>query len=154
MGVYPRTPQGALRLLEQSARLAVRTGAARLIVKTTAEAHRIPTVAENVDRAARRRRRGGRRAPARRRRAAARDAGSYAEARALVEAVLDLDGGPRPGAGHRVPPRPTWTCPYCLHPDNAGRARSHLDGDGPAALGRASARCRSDTSYGPAEPAG
>ncbi|MFE0646936.1 methylaspartate mutase, partial [Streptomyces sp. NPDC058877] len=48
MGVYPRTEQGATRLLEASARLAVRSGAGRLIVKTTAEAHRIPTVEENV----------------------------------------------------------------------------------------------------------
>uniref|UniRef100_UPI000A3A0410 methylaspartate mutase n=1 Tax=Streptomyces sp. NRRL B-24572 TaxID=1962156 RepID=UPI000A3A0410 len=48
MGVYPRTEQGATRLLEASARLAVRSGAGRLIVKTTAEAHRLPTVEENV----------------------------------------------------------------------------------------------------------
>ncbi|MET9348780.1 methylaspartate mutase [Streptomyces termitum] len=48
MGVFPATPGGARLLLEDAARLAVRAGAARLIVKTTAEAHRIPTVAENV----------------------------------------------------------------------------------------------------------
>ncbi|GAA3388280.1 methylaspartate mutase [Streptomyces roseoviridis] len=48
MGVFPRSPGGARLLLEDAARLAVRAGAARLIVKTTAEAHRIPTVEENV----------------------------------------------------------------------------------------------------------
>ncbi|MDX6260017.1 MAG: methylaspartate mutase epsilon subunit, partial [Kribbellaceae bacterium] len=32
MGVYPRTPEGASRLLEEAARLAVRTASARLIV--------------------------------------------------------------------------------------------------------------------------
>lgn len=48
MGVFPRSPGGARMLLEDAARLAVRAGAARLIVKTTAEAHRIPTVGENV----------------------------------------------------------------------------------------------------------
>ncbi|MFE0777211.1 methylaspartate mutase [Streptomyces sp. NPDC058861] len=48
MGVFPRTERGATRLLEASARLAVRSGAGRLIVKTAAEAHRIPTVEENV----------------------------------------------------------------------------------------------------------
>ena len=49
MGVYPRTATGALSLLAESARLAVRTGASRLIVKTAAEAHRIPTIADNVN---------------------------------------------------------------------------------------------------------
>ncbi len=48
MGVYPRTADGAALLLEEAARLAVRTGAARLIVKTVAEGYRIPTFAENV----------------------------------------------------------------------------------------------------------
>src|SRR5690606_2609115 len=37
------------RMLEDSARLAVRSGTERLIVKTAVEAHRIPTIAENVD---------------------------------------------------------------------------------------------------------
>ena len=48
MGRFPRTPRGASRLLADAARLAVRTGAARLIVKTTVESVRIPSVAENV----------------------------------------------------------------------------------------------------------
>ncbi len=48
MGVYPATEAGAELLLDSSAQLAVRGGAQRLIVKTVAEAHRIPTVAENV----------------------------------------------------------------------------------------------------------
>ncbi|MEU5943331.1 hypothetical protein ABZ807_30160 [Micromonospora sp. NPDC047548] len=45
MGVYPRTRDGAPRLLGAAARLAVRGGAAHLIVKTPAEAYRIPTIA-------------------------------------------------------------------------------------------------------------
>lgn len=49
MGLFPETPAGARELLAESVRLAVRTGTERLIVKTTAEAHRIPTVEENVD---------------------------------------------------------------------------------------------------------
>jgi methylaspartate mutase epsilon subunit len=48
MGMYPRTRPGAMLLLEEAAALAVRTGAARIIVKTVSEAFRIPTVAENV----------------------------------------------------------------------------------------------------------
>ncbi|MDI5908828.1 methylaspartate mutase, partial [Streptomyces sp. 12257] len=49
MGVYPLSRDGALTLLEAAARLAVTSGASRLIVKTAAEAHRIPTVADNVE---------------------------------------------------------------------------------------------------------
>ena len=125
MGVYPRTPAGAAGLLAEAARLAVRTGAARLIVKTAAEAYRIPTVAENVaalEVAA---------AAA----AAERlvlpadppdDTGIYAEARALVHAVLDLDAD----LGRALITafgRGYLDVPYCLHPDNAGRSRSYLD---------------------------
>jgi methylaspartate mutase epsilon subunit len=125
MGVYPRTPGGALRLLAESARLAARTGASRLIVKTTAEAHRIPAVAENVtalEHAA----------------LAAQDVlpltgiqdtGIFAQARALIDNVLTLDddlGRALVTAfahGH-------LDVPFCLHPDNAGRTRGFLDADG------------------------
>jgi methylaspartate mutase epsilon subunit len=125
MGVYPRTAAGAAGLLAEAARLAVRTGAARLIVKTAAEAYRIPTVAENVaalEAAA---------AAA----AAERlvlpagppaDTGIYTEARALVDAVLDLDAD----LGRALITafgRGYLDVPYCLHPDNAGRSRSYLD---------------------------
>jgi methylaspartate mutase epsilon subunit len=125
MGVYPRTPGGALRLLAESARLAARTGAARLIVKTIAEAHRIPTVAENVlalEYAA----------------AAARDVepvrevtdtGILAQARALVDNVRALDDD----LGRALVTafaRGQLDVPFCLHPDNAGRARGVLDRDG------------------------
>ncbi|MFJ5711454.1 methylaspartate mutase [Streptomyces sp. NPDC093105] len=144
MGVYPRTPGGARLLLEDSARLAVRTGAARLIVKTAAEAHRIPTVAENVaalEAAARA-------AEAERDRALppatgptagpaatgpapmpVADTGIHAEASALVQAVLELS----PDLGRALPrafARGYLDVPYCLHPDNAQRSRSYLDTDG------------------------
>ena len=127
MGVYPASPEGACILLEESARLAVRSGAERLIVKTVAEAHRIPTVAENVlalETAA----------------AAAGDERSlsypavaddevYAEARALVAAVLDCH--PDLGRALRTAfAKGYLDVPYCLHPDNAGRSRSYLDSDG------------------------
>ncbi|WP_051967541.1 methylaspartate mutase [Kitasatospora mediocidica] len=139
MGVYPRTRAGALLLLEQAAELAVRTGAERLIVKTAAEAHRIPTVGENVEAleiAA----------------LAAQNAGGYApsglssgsgsgvaaaaagsevldEATALVHAVLDLneDIG---AALVEAFARGLLDVPYCLHPDNAGRSRSFIESDG------------------------
>jgi methylaspartate mutase epsilon subunit len=130
MGVFPRTGAGALALLEDSARLAVHSGAARLIVKTVAEAHRIPTVQENVQAleaaaaaAARARRSAGPRPPA------GPDTEIYAEARVLIEAVLNLD----PDLGRALTAafgRGHLDVPFCLHPDNAGRARSYLDEQG------------------------
>ena len=128
MGLYPRTAPGATRLLKEAARLAVRTGAARLIVKTTAEAHRIPTVQENVTAlkvaaaATEREQLAGRMA-------SVRDTGIHADARAIVTAVLGLheDIG---SALARAFERGYLDVPYCLHPDNAGRTRSFIDGDG------------------------
>lgn len=126
MGVYPRSPGGAAMVLAEAARLAVRTGAARLIVKTAAEAYRIPTIAENVAALE----------------AAAKvaaeekpepgpvdDTGIYAEARTLVDAVVDL----RPDLGRALLEafrRGYLDVPYCLHPDNAGRSRGYLDQNG------------------------
>ncbi|AYF31958.1 methylaspartate mutase [Micromonospora tulbaghiae] len=126
MGLYPATDEGAIRLLGESARLAVYSGSERLIVKTVAESRRIPTVAENV--------------------AALRYAGSFAssdvlptvpgqdsttydEARALIEAVLDL----HPGVGRALLiafDKGYLDVPYCLHPDNRGRTRSYVAADG------------------------
>jgi len=129
MGMYPRTPEGALSVLGDSAELAVRGGAQRLIVKTVAEAARIPTVAENIsaleyaD------------AVARRVRAAEppeheRTGGQvYRESRALVEAVLD-QGVDLGDALQRAFARGLLDVPFCLHPDNAGRARGRIDPDG------------------------
>jgi methylaspartate mutase epsilon subunit len=127
MGMYPRTPAGATRLLGEAARLAVRTGSARLIVKTVAEAHRIPTVEENV---------------AALEHAAAvaggeptaepgpvPDTGIYAEARELIEAVLGLHEDLGRALTEAIR-RGHLDVPFCLHPDNAGRARSYLDRDG------------------------
>lgn len=126
MGVYPRTPQGATLLQEEAARLAVRTGAARLIVKTVAEGYRIPTFAENVaalETAAV---------------AAAActtlagdvpDTGIHAEATMLIEAVLALDDDLGVALAKAFK-HGYLDVPYCLHPDNAGRARSRLDSAG------------------------
>ncbi|MFF0551395.1 methylaspartate mutase [Streptomyces sp. NPDC004311] len=141
MGVFPRSPGGARLLLQDAARLAVRAGAARLIVKTTAEAHRIPTVGENVralETAA-----AAAAAAAERGRAplaalpgghaadtpAVPDTGIEAEARALVAAVLELDTDIG-RALVRAFAAGYLDVPYCLHPDNAGRARTSLAPDG------------------------
>lgn len=126
MGVYPRTPEGASWLLEEAARLAVRTGSARLIVKTVAEGYRIPTFAENVV------------ALETAEAAAAQctriigdipETGIHAEASALVDAVVNLDADL--GKALEIAfQRGYLDVPFCLHPDNAGRARSYLDDDG------------------------
>nr|WP_257789873.1 methylaspartate mutase [Streptomyces sp. 3211] len=129
MGVFPQTRAGALAILGDSARLAVSAGAERLIVKTPAEAHRIPTVAENVhslEYAAQ---------EARNYRAVApdpdsvADTGIYREAAALVEHTLSLD----PDIGRallRAFQLGTLDVPYCLHQDNAQRARAVVDDHG------------------------
>ncbi|MFI5620499.1 methylaspartate mutase [Streptomyces sp. NPDC051567] len=131
MGVFPHTAHGATRLLEASARLAVGAGARRLIVKTTAEASRIPTVAENVralETAAATAALTGRPTAAQESRAPA-DTEVYREARAFVEAVLEL--GEDLGRALRTAfARGVLDVPYCLHPDNAGRSRSFVDAGG------------------------
>ncbi|WP_079169319.1 MULTISPECIES: methylaspartate mutase [unclassified Streptomyces] len=127
MGVFPRTTGGALGLLRDSAQLASLTGTERLIVKTPAEAHRIPTIQDNVhalEEAAR--------AAAEvhgQRAAADGEFGVLAEARALVEAVLDI----HPDTGRAFTEafrRGVLDVPYCLHADNAQRTRSYIDGRG------------------------
>ncbi|GAA2489653.1 methylaspartate mutase [Streptomyces thermolineatus] len=127
MGKFPRTRHGALALLRDAAELAVRTGAERLIVKTAAEAWRIPTVEENVEAlefaAAAAEDAAGREHPP------VPDTGIGAEARLLVEAVLDL----HPDVGRamvRAFARGYLDVPYCLHADNRGRARSYIDSGG------------------------
>lgn len=125
MGVHPATRSGARALQEAAVGLAVRTGAERLIVKTTAEARRIPTIAQNVaaleDCAATARHIEPSAAP--------RDDGGsevYAEARALIDAVLDL--GSDLGEALLTAFRRGWLdVPYCLHPDNASRSASFID---------------------------
>jgi methylaspartate mutase epsilon subunit len=128
MGVYPTSASGARRLLETAAELAVRSGAERLIVKTVAEAHRIPTVAENVTALET----ASTVAAVTPRPAATPGngcSGVYAEARTLIEAALELaaDAGTALRAAFA---RGVLDVPYCLHPDNAGRARSYIDDGG------------------------
>ncbi|MFD7963366.1 FAD/NAD(P)-binding protein [Streptomyces zaomyceticus] len=134
MGVYPRTVPGARLLLRRSAELAVRGGAQRLIVKTETEAHRIPTVAENLtalriaaDAARTAPRRGSH--PGGRSAAEADAEETLAEARALVTAVLALsdDLGV---ALLKAFDRGLLDVPFCLHPDNRGAVRSTVAPDG------------------------
>ncbi len=128
MGVYPLTGEGAYRLLGKAAELAVGAGAERLIVKTVAEAWRIPTIEENVAAleyaAAVARRTGPAQAVA-----AEADSSTYVEARALIEAVLGLDADVGRALLEAFA-RGYLDVPYCVHPDNAGRTRSYIDDQG------------------------
>ncbi|MHA4774235.1 FAD/NAD(P)-binding protein [Streptomyces sp. MSC1_001] len=132
MGVYPKTVPGARLLLRRSAELAVRGGAQRLIVKTETEAHRIPTVQENLTalRIAADAARAAPRGPHPGARVSEADAEEIlAEARALVTAVLALsdDLGV---ALLKAFDRGLLDVPFCLHPDNRGTVRSTVAPDG------------------------
>jgi len=130
MGVYPTSPEGAYQLLDRAATLAAATGSERLIVKTVAESVRIPTIEENVSAleyaaAAAARFRSDPNAEA----MGERDSQTYAEAEALVSAVLNMGTD----IGHALLlafRRGYLDIPYCLHPDNNGRTRSYLDAAG------------------------
>jgi methylaspartate mutase epsilon subunit len=129
MGVYPRTSGGALDLLGKAVELAVTTGSARIIVKTPAEAYRIPNIAENVTAlehagAVDRQSRLAGVVPA-----TGDGEQVYREARAIVDAVLGLhdDIGRALIVAFRCG---LLDVPFCVHPDNAGRTRSYLAIDG------------------------
>ncbi|WP_410538776.1 methylaspartate mutase [Streptomyces sp. KL2] len=127
MGVFPRTVPGALALLRESARLAAVTGTERLIVKTSAEAHRIPTVEDNVHalETAAEAARTAATTPADRPEEGEAEQ-LLGEARDMVEAVLELHSD----IDRALPAafaRGYLDVPYCLHADNAQLARSHID---------------------------
>ncbi|MFE9957077.1 methylaspartate mutase [Micromonospora sp. NPDC005299] len=127
MGLFPRTAMGAAAVLRDSVRLARATGSARLIVKTAAEAHRIPQVWQNIvalELAAEEAAQTPPPEPV-----TEDDSETYVEARALVDSVLDLDQ--RVGRALRLAfARGLLDVPYCLHPDNANRARGIIGDDG------------------------
>ncbi|WP_406070993.1 methylaspartate mutase [Streptomyces sp. NBC_01020] len=128
MGVYPMTDHGAQALLGRAAELAVGTGSERLIVKTVAESRRIPTVEENVDALEFAGDTAAGSGPVIGD-ADATDSQTYREARALIEATLDLDRDIS-RALLLAFRRGFLDIPYCLHPDNRGSCRSYIDGDG------------------------
>ncbi|WEH39227.1 methylaspartate mutase [Streptomyces sp. AM 2-1-1] len=128
MGVFPRTTAGALDLLRASATLATQTGTERMIVKTPAEAHRIPTIQDNIM-ALEEASAAASAAPPYQGGADPAEFGVLSEARALVHAVLELhhDVGQALIEAFR---RGLLDVPYCLHADNANRSRSYIDGRG------------------------
>lgn len=129
MGVFPTSSHGARRLICDSARLTKAAGCERLIVKTIAESRQIPSVEDNLDAL----------------RMAAEvaagdlptiDAGSAGyyqqtlfEARRLVETVLNLHADIGVALVQAFA-RGLLDIPYCLHPDNPGRATTRIDDQG------------------------
>ena len=132
MGVYPRTDGGALALLKQAARLAMHGGAERLIVKTVAEAHRIPTIAENVQAlsTAARAATGATRTTGAAGEPLKADSDVHAEARAIITEVLSLADHGLAAAFVAAFRHGLLDVPYCLHPDNLGATSTYIDGDG------------------------
>jgi methylaspartate mutase epsilon subunit len=130
MGLFPMTHEGARQLIEESARVAALSGSERLIVKTVAEAFRIPTIEENVDALTWAYE-------------ASKNVGEpepesqvewhremvYAQAKFLVDLVLDLDPS-LPRAIESAFQKGYLDVPYCLHTDNRNRTRSWLDSTG------------------------
>ncbi|QXI15525.1 methylaspartate mutase [Pseudomonas hamedanensis] len=129
MGVFPTTQHGARRLIGDSARLTQAAGCERLIVKTVAESRQIPSVDDNLDAL----RMAAEAAAGELPTMDAGGAGYYEqtlfEARRLVETVLDLhaDIGL---ALIQAFARGLLDIPYCLHPDNPGRATTRIDDRG------------------------
>jgi methylaspartate mutase epsilon subunit len=125
MGVYPQTPVGAYRILADSARLAVWSGSERLIVKTAAEAHRIPSIEENVDALefaaaiAEDTRCRGADGPV------IRPTGVYEEALTLICSTLALSDDVGMALVTAFA-RGLLDVPYCLHQDNANRTRTAI----------------------------
>ncbi|HEV7625280.1 MAG TPA: FAD/NAD(P)-binding protein, partial [Streptomyces sp.] len=132
MGVFPHTEAGAELLLDASSQIAVRGGAQRLIVKTVAEAHRIPTVEENIAALERAARIGRRALSDECELPWARQVdyeAVYAEALVLIETVLGLDADI--GAGLRKAfVAGLLDVPFCLHRDNAGATQGAIGDDG------------------------
>ncbi|MFJ3900088.1 methylaspartate mutase [Streptomyces sp. NPDC090025] len=146
MGLFPATAEGAAAISRDSVELAVRSGAERLIVKTAVEAHRIPTVAENV--AALELAAGHAAATAARTGPSDLypvpapapvpydlDSETYTEARLLIDAVRSLDGDIG-RALVRAFRTGLLDVPYCLHPDNAGLTRTTISPEGRLAWAR------------------
>ena len=140
MGLFPSTIEGAQALLDESVRLATESEAERLIVKTALEAFRIPTIEENVEaleRAATLARNVRRMSMADGIFFDVNDADSetYIEARALIDAVLNLDSD-IDTALLKAFEKGILDIPYCLHPDNRNESRSLIADRRPPGVAR------------------
>jgi methylaspartate mutase epsilon subunit len=126
MGRFPLTRAGAQGIIGASARIAVTGGAHRLIVKTVAEAHGIPTIEQNVEalHLARKAADAADRRPST-------DAFAWAdliegEAEALIAAVSRLAPNVGDGLLHAFA-NGVLDIPHCPHPANRSLARAAVD---------------------------
>jgi methylaspartate mutase epsilon subunit len=126
MGLFPRTAAGARRLMQESVAIARTARVERLMVKTSSEANRIPTIAENI--------------------AALEAADSMTRANpfhpvscgdtGILDTASDLVGDVLNESEEigkailRAFQTGRLDVPYCVHPDNRNRARSYIDGAG------------------------
>ena len=129
MGLFPETPRGARHLIEDSARLAVDGGAARIIVKTAEESRQIPSIEDNVralgwvDRAA------CDYAAELNEASVMHEESIYSEASAIIAATLDLSAD-LDVAMARAFERGLLDVPFCIHPDNRNLTRAQIRADG------------------------
>lgn len=131
MGLFPRTVQGAERIVRESARVAVMGGAARLIVKTAAEAHGIPTIQQNIEALHWAREAADLTRPSPSAEALGWSAIIAAEAEQLIDATLQR----APSVGVALIDAfaaALLDVPHCSHPNNANLARAAVDPEGGA----------------------
>lgn len=129
MGVFPRSTDGARRLIRDSAMLARATGTERLIVKTASESRGIPSIADNLEALTLA---SETVAPASRRSDA--NVQAYGEeirheAESMICAVLSLDRDIG-RALVRAFGEGWLDIPYCMHADNRGTTSTRIDGQG------------------------
>ncbi|WP_060477024.1 methylaspartate mutase [Pseudomonas monteilii] len=129
MGVFPKTVHGARRLIADSVTLAKATGCERLIVKTVAEARQIPTIRDNLRALKLASATAARSNPSLEPTSQSYFEEILIETRQLLNAVLNLRGDIGPALVQAFA-RGLLDIPYCLHPDNGGRTRTRIDGQG------------------------
>lgn len=138
MGVFPETVVGAYKLIKESARLTKMTGCERLIVKTPAEAHRIPTVKENIASLLLANEVAKNTSIMVNEYDTEEEARIYAQADQLIQAVLNI-GSNLGESLLKAFKLGVLDLPYCLHRDNANKSRTFVDQKGYlqwASLGR------------------
>jgi methylaspartate mutase epsilon subunit len=129
MGIFPQTTQGAKRLMVDSIGTVLAAGAERVIVKTPVESSRIPSIEENVASLEYTQwllnENSMETSPA--------DEDEYglivAEADSIIESVLSLDADIKSAVATAFR-LGRLDVPYCIHPNNQGRAKAAIDGRG------------------------
>lgn len=130
MGSFPRTPAGARGISRSSTAIALAGGADRMVVKTSAEAHQVPSIQDNVEalEAAQQHVRdlGGRAGVAHDVRESSE---LMAESMSLIEETMALSDDV--GEAMRLAfVSGRLDLPFCLHPDNRNRSRPRIASDG------------------------